>query len=292
MNVKTDLAVNKTQKKKQEPIVVSHAEAKPTQTNDEKTTENKTNDVVKNSVQQPIVTNPEPGSTHKSIASQSSNNENKKQDVVLKPEGKNNQTQETVTNTSNVQQKNLAKNNAVVTTKSPVETKVPSQKQPEIIQVVQKNNQERSSNEEPKVDKNILVSNSIVQQKEIAIPAAELPSFVANRKNETIQDISFKNDSLILSLYDNGIVDGDTVSVFMNGENIVSKQKLKESATKKTIYIPVNTDSLQLVLFAENLGTIPPNTGLLTIRDGDDIYQVRFSADLQTNASIILRRKK
>jgi hypothetical protein len=80
--------------------------------------------------------------------------------------------------------------------------------------------------------------------------------------------------------------------VFMNGENIVSKQKLKESATKKTIYIPVNTDSLQLVLFAENLGTIPPNTGLLTIRDGDDIYQVRFSADLQTNASIILRRKK
>jgi hypothetical protein len=51
-------------------------------------------------------------------------------------------------------------------------------------------------------------------------------------------------------------------------------------------------DSVQLVLFAENLGTIPPNTGLLTVRDGDEIYQVRFSADLQKNASITFRRKK
>ena len=93
-------------------------------------------------------------------------------------------------------------------------------------------------------------------------------------------------------MYDNGIVDGDTVSVYMNGENIISRQRLKEVATKKTIYISPNMDSVELVLFADNLGSIPPNTGLLTVRDGDDVYQVRFSADLQTNASIILRRKK
>jgi hypothetical protein len=107
-----------------------------------------------------------------------------------------------------------------------------------------------------------------------------------------MQDIYFKNDSLVLSLYDNGIVDGDTVSVFLNGETIISKQMLKTVATKKTIYISSQMDSVQLVLFAENLGTIPPNTGLLTVRDGDDIYQVRFSADLQKNASITFRRKK
>jgi hypothetical protein len=35
----------------------------------------------------------------------------------------------------------------------------------------------------------------------------------------------------------------------------------------------------QLVLFAENLA-IPP-TGLLTVRDGDDVYQVRFKAPIQ-----------
>jgi len=40
------------------------------------------------------------------------------------------------------------------------------------------------------------------------------------------------------------------------------------------------------------LGTLPPNTGLLVIRDGDKTYQVNFTADMQTNASIILKRKK
>jgi hypothetical protein len=138
----------------------------------------------------------------------------------------------------------------------------------------------------------VAVNNSATQPKSIIQKTFSLPSIVAERKNENMQDIYFKNDSLVLSLYDNGIVDGDTVSVFVNGENIISRQKLKEAATKKTVYISSTTDSVQLVLFAENLGSIPPNTGLLTVRDGDDVYQVRFSADLQKNASIILRRRK
>ena len=45
-------------------------------------------------------------------------------------------------------------------------------------------------------------------------------------------------------------------------------------------------------LVAENLGSLPPNTGLLTIWDGEKYYQVHFSADMQTNASITIRRKK
>ena len=145
---------------------------------------------------------------------------------------------------------------------------------------------------EKKIVSVVSTNKLLIQNKESIEAVKELPPIVAGRRNATIQDIYFKNDSHVLSLYDNGIVDGDTVSVFMNGENIISRQRLKEAATKKTIYISSNSDSVQLVLFAENLGRIPPNTGLLTVRDGDDVYQVRFSADLQTNASIILRRRK
>ena len=170
----------------------------------------------------------------------------------------------------------------------PVETR-----KPEVVQVSQKNDQSAGSKpDEQRTNSAVSINKPVSQQKEMPGPAKELPTVVADRKNETIQDIYFKNDSLILSLYDNGIVDGDTVSVFMNGENIITKQKLKESAIKKTIYVSPNSDTLQLVLFAENLGTIPPNTGLLTVRDGDDVYQVRFSADLRKNASIVLRKKK
>ncbi len=105
--------------------------------------------------------------------------------------------------------------------------------------------------------------------------------------------VSFKSDSLQLSLYDNGEIDGDTVSVLLNGNIIIAKEGLKATAINRTVYItPDMGDSIILVLYAENLGKYPPNTGLLVIHDGDDEYQVRFSADLQTNAAIILRRKK
>ncbi|MBC7947505.1 MAG: hypothetical protein H7Y42_06470 [Chitinophagaceae bacterium] len=117
-------------------------------------------------------------------------------------------------------------------------------------------------------------------------------AMIAERKLAVPQTVFFNSDSLELSLYDNGEVDGDTVSVLLNGELILARQGLKTSAIKKTIYVPKGqTDSLTLVLYAENLGKYPPNTGLLVVHDGDDVYQVRFTADFQQNAAVIFRRK-
>ncbi len=118
-------------------------------------------------------------------------------------------------------------------------------------------------------------------------------AFATERKSEISQIVNFKSDSLELVLYDNGEVDGDTVSVLLNNRVIIAKQGLLAVAYKKKIYIPENAgDSIVLTLYAENLGKYPPNTGLLIIHDGDDSYQVHFTADLQTNASVILKRKR
>lgn len=130
---------------------------------------------------------------------------------------------------------------------------------------------------------------------EIKKPAVDIlakSALVAGRKSEFSQIVSFKADSLELSLYDNGEIDGDTVSVYMNGEVIMSNQGLKASAIKKTIYITPGNEDFTLVLFAENLGKYPPNTGLLVVHDGDDVYNLRFSSDFQKNAGIVFRRKK
>src|SRR6266487_2260718 len=67
-------------------------------------------------------------------------------------------------------------------------------------------------------------------------------SFIAERKSEFSQVVNFKSDSLELALYDNGEIDGDTVSVLMNGEVILAKQGLKATAIKKTIYITPGKD--------------------------------------------------
>ncbi|HEY0434948.1 MAG TPA: hypothetical protein VGC95_13825, partial [Chitinophagaceae bacterium] len=69
-------------------------------------------------------------------------------------------------------------------------------------------------------------------------------------------------------------------------------QGLTAKAVSKTISVKEVGDSAELVMFAENLGRIPPNSGLLIIQAGYERYQVRFSGDLQNNSAVILRRRK
>jgi hypothetical protein len=110
------------------------------------------------------------------------------------------------------------------------------------------------------------------------------------RKNKTLEAVDIASDSLVLAFYDNGVVDGDSISVYLNEVNIISKTRLASVATKKKVSVAGLTE-IRLTLVAENLGTIPPNTGLLMIKDGENSYQINFSADMQTNATIVLKRK-
>ena len=134
--------------------------------------------------------------------------------------------------------------------------------------------------------------NTEASQASLIKITATVAALVLERKTVAPQIVIFKSDSLELALYDNGEIDGDTVSVLLNGEVLMTKQGLKASAIKKTIYMQPGTEEVTLVLYAENLGKYPPNTGLLVVHDGDDTYQVRFSADLQQNAAVVFRRKR
>lgn len=134
-----------------------------------------------------------------------------------------------------------------------------------------------------------IITNDLAQP-EIKIPSAA--AFIKDRKTVAPQIVEFKSDSIEIRLYDNGEIDGDTVSILLNGEMFLAKQGLKASAIKKTIYIEPGTNEISLVLYAENLGKYPPNTGLLVVHDGEEVYQIRFSADLQQNAGVVFRRKK
>ena len=124
-------------------------------------------------------------------------------------------------------------------------------------------------------------------------PAAKnlpiVPTYL-QRKNIVLETVETFSDSLVLSIYDNGVIDGDSISVYLNGQNILSNIKLTAVANKKTISL-MNLNEVHIMLVAENLGSIPPNTGLLLIKDGEKQYQLNFSADMQTNATIVIRRK-
>ena len=114
---------------------------------------------------------------------------------------------------------------------------------------------------------------------------------IEKRTVETIQTLYFKTDSLVLTLYDNGEVDGDTVSVLMNGKLIMPRVGLSTNAVRKTIYIEDIDDSIQIVMYAETLGSLPPNTGLLIVYDGTERHEIRFSGDMKRSSAIMFRRK-
>jgi hypothetical protein len=114
---------------------------------------------------------------------------------------------------------------------------------------------------------------------------------IVKRQVEIIEALEVSEDSVVLSLYDNGEIDGDTVSVFLNNELIVSRIGIKASAYKKTIAVPKG-EIIQLTLFAENLGSIPPNTGLLIVTTTNERYQVNFTSTLNKSSSIVLKRKE
>ena len=116
-----------------------------------------------------------------------------------------------------------------------------------------------------------------------------IPKF--KTKEEILQTILIETDSVVLELYDDGLLDGDSVSVFSNNALLLKNVLLSDKAIKQTILLPVSTDGLLISMFAENQGSIPPNTGLLIIREGKKKYEIRFSSDTKKTAAILLRRK-
>ena len=45
-------------------------------------------------------------------------------------------------------------------------------------------------------------------------------------------------------------------------------------------------------MYAENLGTIPPNTALMVITDGHHRYEVRITSDLEKSGVIRFMQKE
>ena len=100
-----------------------------------------------------------------------------------------------------------------------------------------------------------------------------------------VKTINVKNKKISVDLYDDGDVDNDIVSVYFNGVAVVSKKSLSTKPLSLTLNIEPDKPN-ELILFAENLGNIPPNTALMIINDGPNRHEVRLSADLKNNAAV------
>ena len=100
------------------------------------------------------------------------------------------------------------------------------------------------------------------------------------------------DDSILVSFYDNGDIDNDTISVFLNKKPILVKRGLSARALNIYIGLDSTTDLNELSMFADNLGEFPPNTALMVISDRKKSYELYLSASLKQNSSVRLRRPR
>lgn len=114
----------------------------------------------------------------------------------------------------------------------------------------------------------------------------EIPPPLIVKKNELVKEIFVDTGSIKLDFYDNGQVDGDTISVFVGNEAIISHKMLTTKPLTIFVKIDLEKTEQEVVMVGENLGSIPPNTALMIITANDKRYQLFLTSDDKKNALV------
>jgi hypothetical protein len=123
-------------------------------------------------------------------------------------------------------------------------------------------------------------------------PAKPLPENKTGNKLQRRIDIQSlveinekEADSIKIDIYDNGIVDNDTVSVYFNDLMIITQKMISQKPI--SFYVKPDKKKLnKLILVAENLGSIPPCTAFMIVTTKRKRYEVNLSSDTHSNAAI------
>jgi hypothetical protein len=73
---------------------------------------------------------------------------------------------------------------------------------------------------------------------------------------------------------------------------LISNARLSDQPIIVRIQVEPSEHPHQLVMVAENLGDIPPNTSLMVVKDGEKRYEERIVSDEQKNVVINFLYKK
>lgn len=128
---------------------------------------------------------------------------------------------------------------------------------------------------QPKPDKPPKPEKEVVQEQ---APRKEV------RKFNQQEEFTVKKQTVTIKYYDNFSVDGDVISLYLNGELLVKKQKV--DLKPKTLTVTLKPGENYLVMRAENEGRIPPNTAAITVDDGKQSQTAILRAKKRKNVAI------
>jgi hypothetical protein len=159
----------------------------------------------------------------------------------------------------------------------------------------QKNNITKAPDTKPNTDVKLVPVDS-GQKAEVktqkTISTIPVPKVLATRENALVKTITTSANTIELDIYDNGTVDNDSISVYLDKKLVLSHQRLSEKAIVYKFNLDETNNYHELVMVAENLGDIPPNTSLMVVKAGDKRYEVRIESNEQKNAVVVFKYEK
>jgi hypothetical protein len=116
-----------------------------------------------------------------------------------------------------------------------------------------------------------------------------VPKVLKERENNLVKTIITDEEIIQVDLFDNGTIDNDTISVYHNNVLMVKSGRLSFSPISFKIKNTAIDDLHELVIVAENLGEIPPNTALMVITAGKKRYEVFLASNEEKNAKVVIQ---
>ncbi len=106
-----------------------------------------------------------------------------------------------------------------------------------------------------------------------------------------VKELVVTGNTIRIGLWDHGRKDGDIVSIYLNGEAIVSKYHLEYQ--KKYFDLKLDASKANdLFLYAHNLGEFPPNTVSIEITDGAVSENIVLNSDLKSCEAVLINVKE
>lgn len=123
------------------------------------------------------------------------------------------------------------------------------------------------------------------------VPVTITDKFQA-RKKIMVREIPVSGDSIELRFYDNAQIDGDSISLFLNGRLIFEHIGLLATPYTVRFALADLEDSNELVMVAENQGSIPPNTSYMVAENNGKRHEARLESTEGSSATIRLYKEK
>jgi len=109
---------------------------------------------------------------------------------------------------------------------------------------------------------------------------------IAERHTSLLEKINVQQAEVMLELWDDAAEDGDSISIRMNGLEVVTGFPVKRQ--RQQLKVTLQEGENRLIMLADNLGSIPPNTAVMRIVAGALRKYVTIKTDLQQNNMLLI----